>query len=297
MNRKEVFIEKSKSIHGDKYYYHKVKYTNNKNKVELICKDHGSFYTRPDCHLSKKYGCPYCGIKKRSDVLKNKNWLINCIEVHGDKYDYSNVIYVNSKTKVEIICREHGPFLMKLNAHIVQKQNCPKCYRVFNTEDFIKKSTKVHNGLYDYSKSIYINARKKIIVVCKNHNEFKIMPYLHLQGQGCNKCKFSKGEIKISNLLKEKNIKHETQYRFDDCLNINKLPFDFYLPERRICIEYDGEQHFKPIEYFGGIESFNKLKERDKIKNDYCLSNSIKLIRIPFNKYDEIENILISNFI
>ena len=150
MNSRDIFIEKSRNIHGDLFEYHKVEYKNNKTKVELICKEHGSFFVRPDCHLSKRYGCPDCGIRRRVENLKNKNWLNDCRKVHGDRYDYSNVIYVNSKTKVEIICKDHGSFFMKLNAHITQKQNCPKCYRVFNTEDFINKANKVHNGLYDY---------------------------------------------------------------------------------------------------------------------------------------------------
>lgn len=292
MNKTDNFIEKSKNIHGNLFDYKNVEYINNKTNVELICKEHGTFFTRPDSHLSKKYGCPDCGVKRRIENSKNKNWLQDCIVVHGDRYDYSNVFYINSKTKVEIICKEHGSFLMTLNAHIIQKQNCPKCYRVFNTDDFINKSTNVHNGLYDYSKSIYVDAREKVDVICKVHKEFKISPYCHLQGQGCNKCKLSKGENRIYNLLKEKGINYEVQYTFTDCMNIKKLPFDFYLPELNICIEYDGEQHFKPIDFFGGVETFEKLKINDNIKNTYCISNNIKLIRIPFYKYELIDYII-----
>ena len=292
MNKTDNFIEKSKNIHGNLFDYKNVEYINNKTNVELICKEHGTFFTRPDSHLSKKYGCPDCGVKRRIENSKNKNWLQDCIVVHGDRYDYSNVFYINSKTKVEIICKEHGSFLMTPNAHIIQKQNCPKCYRVFNTDDFINKSTNVHNGLYDYSKSIYVDAREKVDVICKVHKEFKISPYCHLQGQGCNKCKLSKGENRIYNLLKGKGINYEVQYTFTDCMNIKKLPFDFYLPELNICIEYDGEQHFKPIDFFGGVETFEKLKINDNIKNTYCISNNIKLIRIPFYKYELIDYII-----
>jgi hypothetical protein len=294
MDKTSNFIEKSKNIHGDLFDYKNVEYINNKTNVELICKEHGSFFIRPDSHLSKKYGCPDCGIRRRVENSKNKNWLQDCMEVHGDRYDYSNVSYVNNKEKVEIICKEHGTFLMKMNAHLGQKQNCPKCYRVFNTEDFISKSNKVHNCLYDYSKSVYIDAREKVVVICKEHQEFDISPYCHLQGQGCNKCRLSKGENRIYNLLKEKGINYKVQYMFNDCVNIKKLPFDFYLPEQNICIEYDGLQHFKPIDYFGGVKSFNELKQRDSIKDKYCLENNIKLIRIPFDKYDFIDDILIS---
>lgn len=361
MNKKEIFIEKSKVIHNDKYDYSKVEYTNNKNKVEVICKEHGSFYIRPNCHLNNR-GCPKCGIKMGSEKRKNKNWLQDCLNVHGDRYDYTNVCYINSKTKVEIICKEHGPFFMKLNAHIYQKQNCPRCQKkVFNTNDFIKESTKIHDNIYNYSKVNYIscnlkveiicnkhgsffmrpsdhvnskqgcpkcgkenmsklkrkdidilleefiklngdlydyslinyfNNNTKVDIICKEHGVFKQTPKSHLKGNGCPRCKSSKGERRIISFLTEKNIDFIFQKKFDECLSKNKLSFDFYLSEQNICIEYDGDQHFKPINYFGGIEQFNKQKQNDKIKNKYCLDNKIKLIRIPFYKYDEIEKIL-----
>lgn len=292
MNKTELFINKSKEIFDDKFIYDNVEYVNNKTNVELICKEHGSFSVRPDSHLSKKYGCKECGIIKRTNIRKNSNWYSDCIKVHGYRYDYSLVNYINSKTKVSIICKEHGVFNMILNAHITQKHNCPKCHRVFDTNDFITKSKIIHNNFYDYSNSIYVNAREKIDIICNKHNKFMIQPYLHLQGQGCPKCKMSKGESKINNVLTNLNIKFECQKTFSDCISENKLKFDFYLTEKNICIEYDGEQHFRPIEYFGGENSFNKLKERDNIKNVYCVNNNIILLRIPYSSYNDIEYII-----
>jgi len=111
---------------------------------------------------------------------------------------------------------------------------------------------------------------------------------------GCPKCSLSKGERKIMAYLDKMDIEYISEFRINGCKNQITLPFDFYLPKYNMCIEYDGEQHFRPIEYFGGIKTFEKQIERDKIKNDYYLDNNIKLIRIPFNMFDEIENILIS---
>ena len=68
------------------------------------------------------------------------------------------------------------------------------------------------------------------------------------------------------------------------CKNLDLLPFDFYLPEKNICIEYDGIQHFEPRDFFGGKVEFEKIKIRDKIKTKYCNSNNIILLRI---QYDE----------
>jgi hypothetical protein len=92
--------------------------------------------------------------------------------------------------------------------------------------------------------------------------------------------------------LKKVGLVYEIQYTFNDCLNIKKLPFDFYLPEYNICIEYDGEQHFRPIDYFGGLETFNKQKERDNIKNKYCENNNIEILRIAYYDYKNIEYII-----
>jgi very-short-patch-repair endonuclease len=94
--------------------------------------------------------------------------------------------------------------------------------------------------------------------------------------------------------LEKNNIDYIYQKTYYDCISTigNKLKFDFYLPDYNICVEYDGEQHFKPIDYFGGVESFNRQRERDITKNNYCLENNIKLIRLSFKDYDKIENIL-----
>jgi hypothetical protein len=102
----EEFITKSKNIFGDLYDYNKVEYINNKIKVELICKEHGSFFIRPDSHLTKKYGCKKCSNLKNGLLCRNKNWLSDFISIHGDLYDYSKVRYISNKEKVEIICKK-----------------------------------------------------------------------------------------------------------------------------------------------------------------------------------------------
>ena len=106
--------------------------------------------------------------------------------------------------------------------------------------NFLKKSKKIHLDKYDYSKVEYINSSTKIKIICPSHGEFSQTPHNHLiQKNGCPICKESKGERKISTLLKKYNIEYEREYIFDNCKNINKLPFDFYLPDHNICKEYD----------------------------------------------------------
>lgn len=107
----------------------------------------------------------------------------------------------------------------------------------------------------------------------------------------------SKGEKNISLFLKNNKIKFISQYKFSDCFfksPNNPLRFDFYLPDYNICIEYNGEQHYKAIDWFGGLEKFEEQKRRDTIKKEYCKEKGIKLIEVAYNdEFDvEMDNIL-----
>lgn len=295
MTKNEFFIEKSKLIHSDKYDYTNTNYINNSTKVEIICKEHGSFFQKPLYH--KKHGCPKCGRISMKNSKVNSNWLDDFIKAHGDKYDYSKVIYVGASKKVEIICKKHGSFLQRPMDHKLGA-GCKRCgvlksRRVKNNiiYDFIK----THGDKYDYSKVDYKDTKTKVEIICKEHGSFFQRPSSHREGSGCSKCKNSKGEKEIMCFLDDHNIKYITQYKFDDCLSINlqkKLSFDFFLPEKNICIEYDGIQHFTSIEKWGGVERYNKQKMNDKIKDEYCIENNIKLLRIPYTNFDSIKKIL-----
>lgn len=103
---------------------------------------------------------------------------------------------------------------------------------------------------------------------------------------GCLEGK-SIGEKLINDILTKNCIDFIPQKRFDDCKNILTLPFDFYLPKYNTCIEFDGIQHFKPIEFFGGENEFKRLKTNDTIKTEYCRLNNINLIRLPYTLSNE----------
>lgn len=115
----------------------------------------------------------------------------------------------------------------------------------------------------------------------------------------CPNCasKETKGEAIIKQILVQNNIKFLQEYTFED---LPRKRFDFYLPDLNVCIEFDGVQHFKPVEYWGGEETFLKIRKRDEGKNKYCLNNNIKLYRIPYNKLNNIthlQNLLSNNFL
>jgi very-short-patch-repair endonuclease len=108
-------------------------------------------------------------------------------------------------------------------------------------------------------------------------------------GCGCPKCNYSKGEMKIQLWLEKNRIKFTPQKTFDGCKYRGKLRFDFYIPSKNLCIEYDGEQHF--IQQ-GRNRNLNENRKRDDIKNGYCKNKKITLLRISYKKMKCIEDIL-----
>lgn len=120
----ENFVSKARTIHGNLYDYSLVEYGNNDTKVKIICSLHGMFEQRPRNHIVGKAGCPRCSKTKR---LTSDEFIQRSKEIHGEKYDYSLVQYINSTTKVKIICPTHGIWEVQPKAHTLSKNGCPKC--------------------------------------------------------------------------------------------------------------------------------------------------------------------------
>ena len=281
----QEFIKNAKLMHGDRYDYSEAEYINAKTKIKIICQIHGLFEQIPRQHING-YNCPKC-----SGVYMDKTYFIEkSKKIHNLKYDYSNVEYENNSKHVVISCPIHNNFIQKPKDHLLGK-GCPKCVgKNKTTKDFINQSINIHGKRYDYSNVKYINATDKIKIICLEHGEFKQTPNSHLTGKGCPSCKDSKGERNIRNILIKKNIKFIQQKKFNECKNIKELPFDFYLPDHNTCIEYHGEQHYKAVKHFGGLEKFEKQKNNDAVKINFCIIQKINLIII--SNINEIEKII-----
>jgi len=306
---KENFIQKAKNIHNNKYDYSKVEYINNHTKVCIICPEHGEFWQTPGSHLSG-CGCKKCynKIQSKSKLSSLNKFIEKAKKVHGDKYNYSKVEYIDSQTKVCIICPEHGEFWQTPNNHL-RGQGCIKCFnnkrgnsQKSSTDKFIEKSIAIHGDTYDYSKVQYINISTKVCIICKIHGEFLIRPDHHLTSKsGCPQCKESHLETEISNLLKKHNIKFERQKTFKWLFNDLTLCYqyiDFYLPDYNIAIECQGKQHFQPVKKFGGETQFKKQLELDERKKILCEKNNLDLIyftkeKVENEKYFKNKNALL----
>jgi len=186
----KTFIENSKKIHGDKYGYSKSEYISSKIKVIITCPKHGDFQQSPNTHF-KGTGCKKCGDERRQKSLShtNQEFIEKSIKIHDTKYDYSKVDYINTKTKVIIICPEHGEFTQSPDKHLIG-QGCQRCsnHSVFDTPSFIEDSIKIHGDKYDYSKVNYIKSNLKVKIICSVHGVFEQRPGNHLNGQGCGVC-------------------------------------------------------------------------------------------------------------
>jgi hypothetical protein len=117
------FINKCRNVHGDKYDYSKTDYFRNKKKVIVGCKIHGDFHVTPADHINKASGCPKCA----NNVPTTEEFIKKCQIIHGNKYDYSKVEYVENKKKVIIGCAIHGDFLQRASSHLFAKCGCRKC--------------------------------------------------------------------------------------------------------------------------------------------------------------------------
>lgn len=195
----EEFINESSLLHNNKYNYSESIYNGNREKIIIKCPIHGAFFQTPVNHL-KGCGCPHCAGVALSDTA---TFIEKAKNVHGNKYDYSNTIYTNVKTKISVICPVHGTFEQSPRHHL-RGQGCSKCSgnNKKTNEEFISEIIKVHGDRYDYSKVKYKGAKYKIKIICREHGEFEQVASSHLTGNGCNNC---------GNDLTKKKLRHTTE--------------------------------------------------------------------------------------
>ena len=279
----DQFISESKNVWGDKYDYSLTEYINSRTKVKIIYDD--IIYEQlPNGHLQKY---PVEG------YLDQHIFIQKAKKKHGDKYDYSLVEFKDAKIKVKI---KLGDKIYEQSPHN-HLSYCPeKVLKRKTTEQFTEESKIIHDGKYSYDKTIYLTDREKLTITCPIHGDFTQVANAHLRGSGCPHCNESQGEKEISRFLNKYEIGYYKQHRFEECRGSKySLPFDFYIPSIRTCIEFDGQQHHSPLKFFGGIPAYESLRINDKIKSDYCEEHYIDLIRIKYDQFNDIYHILWEN--
>lgn len=293
MSRKLTQLEfdyKRKEVHNEKYECLD-DYINMNTPLRFICKVHGIFKQKPSSHINQKQGCPSC----KFNSIKTIQWLHLLADSNDGKclaveYKGANFIY-------DWLCKK-GHEWKAVASNVAQGDWCKICgykktqekRKLQNGLSRLQTIAAANNGkcLSEY----YKNSSTKYKWECKKGHIWKaIYPSIE-KGSWCPICRESKGERVIANILDKLGIQYIRQYSFSNCRYKYKLRFDFFLPTYNCLIEFDGKQHFKkPINKW---KKFNLkyVQDKDKIKNEYCINNGVKLLRIPYNMFDKIRDIL-----
>lgn len=233
----DEFINEAKKTHGNRYNYSKVEYVNMSTKVIIICPEHGEFEQVARHHVNGN-GCPMCSKNKKDTT---ESWTLKASVVHQNRYDYSKVNYVNNKSKVCIICPEHGDFEQLPGTHL-KGIGCPKCGIIkrsnsnsSNTEEFIYKSKQIHGDKYDYSKVNYTKSSNKVTIICPKHGEFQQIAQDHLQSKGCPKCAYEQNGI--NSRITQEEFEHRARSRHGDKYSYG-IYESMHKPMEIICPEH-----------------------------------------------------------
>lgn len=288
------FIKTASEIHNDRYDYSCVEYVSIHNKVKIICREHGVFLQTPNNHISKKQNCPKCGIISRT--MKNRfninQFVRKSNNIHGNRYDYSLVNYINAHTKVKIICKEHGAFDMTPGNHsTIKRQGCPTCVNrnSISTDMFINRAYKIHKNNYDYSLVKYIKTHSKVRIICKLHGIFYQTPCCHITlKQGCPKCGFlsSKPENEWLTYLGVPDDENHRQIKIK-LLNGRKIKVDGFVCGTNTVYEFWGDYWHGNLLRFNAEDinihthkTFSELNKETKIRRTSILESNFNLVEI-----------------
>jgi len=259
-------------------------YVNASTPIKCKCKiDCYEWSTSPG-HLLIGTGCPKCNKAQRRT---QEEFVRDVFSLYGDEYTVLSE-FKNMKTDVLMRHNKCGSEYFANPNKVLQGRKCYVCFPIpqKTTARFAKELSAVNKNIRVIGE--YYQYHSKIQVECKLcGRKWETSPATLMGGAQCPSCSASSGEREVLKILGELELSNVPEHRFPDCKSKRALPFDFYLPDINVAIEYDGQQHFEPSEYFGGEKAFKSLVERDKIKTDYCKNNGIKLIRIPYT----VENI------
>ena len=260
----DVFIVKAMKVHGEKYSYNEVDYRKAKEKVTIICRDHGRFNQTPNSHLNGN-GCPKCSCTSQSNTSA---FIVKAMKVHGERYSYNETEYKKALDKVTIICRDHGKFSQTPSEHL-KGHGCPICKRSLislfqkdTVDDFVTKANNKHNGKYSYNKVDYVTSKVKVIITCKKHGDFFQTPASHLQGRGCPKCQ---PRHKQNKWLDSLNIPNDSEHR-EVVIRIGKKRFcaDGYDPQSRTVYEFYGDSWHGNPKFFSSTDTNLETRNRKK---------------------------------
>jgi hypothetical protein len=301
------FITRASNEYGDFFDYSLVDFKNLTERIVVICPQHGAWEVIAANHLYGKSGCPMCQSQKfaeraaEANRISTEEFIERSIKIHGNRYDYSRCDYTHINNEIVLICEKHGSFKQKAGHHLSGK-GCAKCaneaksvYQATDKNIMLRKFRELHGNRYKYNLGKKIRHMDQIEITCPDHGVFFQRVNTHLQQKGCPKCSLSKGENAISLWLSKNGYDHQVQYPIQNKEQSSTLRFDFFIPAENLLIEYDGHQHYFPVN-FGGMSDdkaervHEMIVKRDAYKNEWAKKNNKRLLRIGY--FDDINEVL-----
>lgn len=311
------FQQGKRCLYCNKYSYEEVKqyfadndcelledcYINNYTKMKYRCKCGNIAYIDFE-YFKRGQRCNVCKSQRLSESKRLPYDYVNQV-FFDNGYILLDDNYINSHTKIKCIHIKCNSVVYGTYGTVSSGgEICKKCgnektaIKLRHNVDYIYNYFK--NYGYEVEASNYINNETKLKYVCDQGHQ----GYMHFNnfknGKRCPLCSESHGEKVITECLVKDNINYEREFRINDCRNKRSLPFDFAIFDEynnlQCLIEYDGQQHFMPMDYFGGEDALQYTQQNDYIKTNYCKENNIPLLRIPYWDFDNIESILNSYF-
>lgn len=287
----DQFKRQVREVSNDEY---KVlgEYKGHRTKVLLMHKVCGHEWKAMPNHFQQGRRCPRCAgnIKMTTSEFKRR-----VHDLVGNEYTVIGE-YKNARSYIKMKHNKCGHEYDVFPDSFSRGVRCNECMRPYHykgTEGYKKRIFDLVGNEYEVIGE-YITIKDNVKMkhtLCGT--EFNPTPENFIgNGTRCPVCTSSRGEVAISDYLRNNRIEFVHQAIFDDLKDIRHLRLDFYLPKTKHVIEYDGEQHFKPIEAWGGESFLEEVKRRDGIKNSYAKKNGLNMIRIPYWEFDNIEEIL-----
>ena len=278
----DQFKQEVRSLVGDEYTFLD-DYVNNKTKLRVKHNKCGNVYKVKPGNFFIGRRCPYCTTNALKSNAQFKQEVKNLV---GDDYTFLEP-YQGALVKIKVKHNKCGTIYKVKPSHFLDGSRCPYC--AINTK--AKTNTEFKQQVQDLVGNeyvfldTYVDTHTKLRV---KHNEcgnvYEVTPGNFLYGYRCPYCNSPKGEVAINKILKSLGINYEYQKTFDDLKDKGCLSYDFYIPDQNILIEYQGQQHYEPVDYFGGDGKFKLQQKHDKIKADYAEKNDYNLIAVPYTE-------------
>ncbi len=292
----EFFLEKFKARYGDRFDYSQTKFVSIRDKLTVICREHGPFEIVPYGHLTGNGGCKVCS---RVERLTTASFIERAKKLHGGQWDYSKTDYTTAKRDVIVTCRKHGDFEVAPHDHLKVRRGkpiggCAKCQnesKFLTQEQFISIAKEIHGNRFDYSQTIYRGRKEPVKIICEKHGLFDQVANSHLEGSGCRFCRYSISKKEIR-WLKHIGVPESCWQQTLTMTSGKRYRVDAYDSTTNTVYEFNGDYwHGNPVKYardqineMNG-EKFGALFDKTQSKLKELLENGYNVVSIWENDF------------